>query len=353
MPGPSSTEPPPDRLATLAHAVKRWLVWLLLATYAAAAVAPGPAEWLRGLTPPEADGPAPIRFSLVMVGVLLFCGAVSAPPRKLRELSLRPLGVPIALAGAWLPPLLLVAFWGAAAPAWLAPPDAAALVVGLAVAGAMPVANSAVAWAHQSGGSLAWALGLVVLSICLCPWVTPLLLAAMGFALTEATAARADELVSRFSGVVFVVWVLGPTLLGFATRLALGGARADAAKNVLTLLSAAALLSLNYVNAALALPRVLAEPDWPLLATSFVAAGSLPLVCTLPASTLAALIGLGRPARIAWAYALGMKNTGLALGLVGTTLGDQPIAVLAILAVTITQHAVAGVVHWRAARRAA
>ncbi|MEQ8848056.1 bile acid:sodium symporter [Botrimarina sp.] len=351
---PPDSPPPrsPDPAAPLAHWVRRRLVWLLVATYVAAAVAPGPGVWLRGLAP-EAEGPAPIRFSLVLVGVLLFCGAASVDLGKLRELAQRPLGLLLALAGAWLPPVVVVAAWGWLAPLWLDPSAAAALVVGLALAGAMPVANSAVAWTHQSGGALAWALGLVVLSICLCPWATPVLLWAMGFALNEAMAARADELVSRFTGIVFVVWVLGPTLVGFATRRALGGERLDAARHVLALVSAAALLLLNYVNAAVSLPRVLAEPDWPLLATAVAAALSLPIACATPAARLATWAGLARAGRIAWVYSLGMKNTGLALGLIGATMGDQPVAVLAILAVTLMQHGVAGAAHALFARRPA
>jgi predicted Na+-dependent transporter len=196
-----------------------------------------------------------------------------------------------------------------------------------------------------------WALGLVVLSICLCPWVTPGLLGAVGVHLSGPSAIAADQVVGRFSGVVFVVWVLGPTLLGLAAGSAVGASRVGRWSPWLTLTSAGALLLLNYANAATALPQVFGDAGWPVLATALAAAASLPLVGTLSAWPLAMLAGVSRPGRLAWSYALGMKNTGLALGLAGAALGDRPVAVLVILAVTLLQHAVAGGVHALAARR--
>ncbi|MEO0530136.1 MAG: bile acid:sodium symporter [Planctomycetota bacterium] len=349
---PTASEPTESRAsapATVAGFVRDRLVWLLLATYALAAVVPAPGIWLQQLGVPDTDPGQPVstavRFSLVMVGVLLLCGALSVDVGKLRELIQRAGGLALALLGVAFPPVLVVAGWGIAATAWLTPTDATALAVGLALAGAMPVANSAVAWTHQSGGSLAWALGLVVLSICLCPWVAPGLLQVMGLTLSAADADQANLLVSRFTGAIFLVWVLGPTLIGLGIRTALGAATIRAARHVLTLVSAAALLLLNYANAATALPRVFAEPDWTLLGTTLIAAATLPIAGVAVARMLARLAGVSRHAALAWSYALGMKNTGLALGLAGATLGDRPIVVVTILAVTLTQHFVAGVVH--------
>lgn len=345
MPSPTPDNSPPPPGAPLAAWLRRWLVWLLLGSYVVAALLPAPGIWLSGLSAGES-----VSFSLVMVGVLLTAGAMAVNVRKLRELPRHPVALLTALAGVWAPPILVVGLWSILAPAWLSGPLAASLVVGLAFAGAMPVANSAVAWTHQSGGSLAWALGLVVLSICLCPWVTPLVLSLMGQTLAGDSAAEADVLVSRFSGAVFVVWVLVPTLLGLALHAALGARRIEKLTPGLTIVSAAALLLLNYANAATALPKVLAEPDWRLLATTLVAAVTLPVAGALVAWPLSLLGRVSRRGRLAWAYSLGMKNTGLALGLVGATLGDQPVAILAILAVTLMQHVVAGAVHAIAAR---
>ncbi len=345
MPSPTPDNSPPPPGASLAAWLRRWLVWLLLGSYVLAALVPAPGTWLTGLRSGEG-----VSFSLVMVGVLLLTGAMAVNVGKLRELPRHPVALLTALAGVWGPPVVVVALWSILAPACLPGPLAASLGVGMAFAGAMPVANSAVAWTHQSGGSLAWALGLVVLSICLCPWVTPLVLGLMGQTLAGASAAEADLLVSRFSGAVFVVWVLVPTLLGLGLHAALGGHRVERLAPRLTIASAAALLLLNYANAATALPNVLAEPDWRLLGTTLVAAVTLPVAGAAVAWPLSVLGRVSRRGRVAWAYSLGMKNTGLALGLVGATLGDQPVAILVILAVTLMQHVVAGAVHAIAAR---
>lgn len=352
-PAPTADRPQEAPLARLAAWVRRRLVWLLVACYGLAACAPeaGLALHRLGATD-DAGAIAPFRFSLVLVGVLLFCGAVSVDLPKLRELAQRPGQLAVALGLVWAPALLVIAAWNALAAGWLPSEQVTALALGLALAGAMPVANSAVAWTHQSGGSLVWALGLVVLSICLCPWVTPGVMRVMGLTLSPGDAAQAAQLVSRFTGAVFVCWVLGPTLLGFSTRAALGGDRIERGRTLLTLLSAAALLLLNYANAAKALPSLFKEPDWPLLVTTCLAAAALPIAGVTAAWGASRTLGIARPTRLAWAYALGMKNTGLALGLAGATLGDQPVAVLVILAVTLTQHLVAGVVHAVASRRA-
>lgn len=336
-PGPSAAS---QSAASAAAWISRRLAWVLLACYAAAALLPAPGVWLSDL-----GSGGPVRFSLAMVGVLLFCGAAGVELGRLRELPRRPGGLGLGLFGVWAPALAVVAVWSRLSDACLGPEVAAPITVGLALAAAMPVANSAVAWAHQSRGSLVWALGLVLLSITLCPWVTPALLRLAGIALSGAGASAADQALGRFGGVVFVVGVLAPTVLGLAVRAAVGARRSAVAAPWLAIASASALLLLNYANASTALPRVLDHSRWPVLALTLVAAATLPLAGTLCAWPLAVAARVGARGRVAWMYALGMKNTGLALGLAGATLGDRPLAVLAILAVTLLQHLVAAGVH--------
>lgn len=344
-------EPRPSPIVALADFVRRRLVWLLVGVYALAALLPGPGLALRELEfTAWSPGGTSARFSLWMVAVLLFSGAVSTDFRKLSELARRPGALGLALVGIWLPPLLLVAAWGAIA-AWWSPGEASAgVLLGIALAAAMPVANSAVGWTQQSGGSLVWALGLVVLSISLSPWVAPWLLWLMGLTLSTSDAQQVELLVARFSGAVFVVWVLAPTLLGFAVRSLVGEKRIEGAKPFLLLATAASLLLLNYANGAVALPRVVSEPNWPLLGATIAVALSLPVTGLLVGWCWAPLVGLPRRGRTAWAYALSMKNTGLALSLAdtafdGTALGGQSAAILVILVATLAQHGVASIAH--------
>jgi len=142
--------------------------------------------------------------------------------------------------------------------------------------------------------------------------------------------------------------VLAPTLLGLGVRALIGEARAERARAWTTLASAAALLLLNYANASTALPGVFRQPDGALLVAAVAAAASLPLAGLACAEPLARVCGLSAAGRSAWCYALTMKNTGLALAVAGETSDNQPIAILVILATTLTQRAVAAVSHaWR------
>ena len=149
----------------------------------------------------------------------------------------------LALLGVWGPPIAVVTLCNALTPWWLQPADALGLGVGLALAGAMPVANSAVAWTQQSSrhskskrtteSGLAWTIGLVVLTITISPWVTPEMLWLSGLSLSAADAAADDELVAQFTGGVFVFWVLGPTLFGFVVRWIAGADRVSSWRPVL------------------------------------------------------------------------------------------------------------------------
>ncbi len=141
----------------------------------------------------------------------------------------------------------------------------------------MPVANSSVGWAQNSNANLALSLGLVVLSISLSPWTTPQLLGLLGLSLSPAERMLCQELVSRFSGTFFIVWVILPTLAGFACRHLIRPHRVEHWPSLDRVRRAAALLVLNYVNAALALPKVFDKTP-ALLATTAVLAFALSLV---------------------------------------------------------------------------
>ncbi|TWT43438.1 hypothetical protein [Botrimarina hoheduenensis] len=337
-------------VATLSGIVRRWLLVLLLGTYAAAAFAPGPGLLLRDASFGVGSGGEAARFSLWMVAVLLLCGGAMSDASRVRELGSRPFALLLALLGSWVVPLVVAIVTVPILLACLPSDQAVSIGLGLALAAAMPVANSAVAWTHQSDGAIPWSLGLVIISIGLCPWVAPLLLSFMGLTLSAAQSAAAEAVVVRSSGVMFMVWVLGPTALGLVVGGLLGPAGRRAAGPWLALASALALLLLNYANAAAALPQLLSEARPQPIFAAAGAALALPLSGAVAGWGLAPWGKVSHQVRIAWAYSLGMKNTGLALGLAGALLGDAPLAVLVILLVTLTQHAVAGGVHAVASR---
>ena len=59
---------------------------------------------------------------------------------------------------------------------WSMAQSTAGLLVGLALVASMPVANSSVGWTQLVRGNLALSLALVLVTIFLCPWVTPWML---------------------------------------------------------------------------------------------------------------------------------------------------------------------------------
>ncbi|MGL4513731.1 MAG: bile acid:sodium symporter [Lacipirellulaceae bacterium] len=329
------------------------LFWLLLGAYALGLALPGPGLALREWQwrPLGAESVAPVRFSLAMVAVILFCGAVGASGGT-RDFFRRPGAIATALAGVWLPPLLLAATWSVVVARSGLANGWGDVGLGLALVAAMPVANSAVGWTQQSRGSLPWALGLVVLSIAVTPWLAPLSLAALGAGLSPADPDAARAVVERFTGWVFVAWVLAPTACGLVVRWLLGRQRAASLRTPLVVASAGCIVLLNYANASAALPRIVDQGAWGQALAALAAATLLPVVGAVCGWRLAAAMALPRHACVAWSYALGMKNTGLALGLLDAAAGDYPGAVLVILLSTLTQHAVAAATHGLTTRAA-
>jgi bile acid:Na+ symporter, BASS family len=225
----------------------------------------------------------------------------------------------------------------------------AGLLVGLALVATMPVANSSVGWTQNAAGNLGLGLALVVLSIVLSPWVTPNLLSLLGMSLSESERADCEALVHTFSGKFFIVWVILPTAAGLVCRYLFTPRRTAAVAGWFVLASAAALLLLNYVNAALALPEIHETPISLLLATA-VLATALSVVGLVFGWLLAWLIRVKPPTRAALMFGLSMKHTGLALILAGAVLADQPLAILMIVLATFIQHLLAAILQWWLAR---
>jgi BASS family bile acid:Na+ symporter len=220
------------------------------------------------------------------------------------------------------------------------------MLAGLALVATMPVANSSVAWTQNTDGNLALSLALVVLSIALSPLLTPRLLSLVSTSLPPGDEAFCRQLVDRFSGAFFIGWVVVPTAAGIACRFLFTPQRVSLVADWLALASAAALLVLNYVNSALALPKISGSPA-PLLVTTAALAAALGVVGLVLGWLIARWLRLSQPIRNALLFGLSMKHTGLALVLSGVVLADQPLAILIIVLATLTQHLLAAVVQWR------
>jgi bile acid:Na+ symporter, BASS family len=327
-----------------AEFVRRHFLWLLVACYILAVALPAPGIALRSW---EWRAPAFAKVSLaslLLLAVMLFIAALFTELNQLRIVSRHPFVLLSALVAVWLAPALLVFTADWIMPSTVGGQSTAGLIIGFALVASMPVANSSIGWTQSAGGNLGLGLALVVVSIVLCPWITPNLLRFFGKSLAES-AQDCEALVNQFSGVFFIIWVILPTAAGLACRYLVAPERLETARPWLTLASAAALLVLNYINSVLALPKAYHSTPGLLLTTAILAV-ALGIMGIVLGALIAWLLRLRPETRTALMFGLSMKHTGLALILASVVLGDQPLAIFMIVLATIMQHLLAGVVQW-------
>jgi BASS family bile acid:Na+ symporter len=330
----------------LARFVKRHFLWLLVGCYAVAMLWPKPGLAMRRSQWSPEDWPSvQLSLPILLLALMLFSAALLTDLPQIRSVLQQPVLLCIGLAAVWLGPALLVWAAGYFIPLLVSGPETTGLLVGLALVAAMPVANSSVGWTQNADGNLALGLALVVLSISLSPLVTPTLLSVFGMSLSPEEKAYCEALVNRFSGLFFIIWVVLPTVAGVTCRFVIGPERVERVASALTLASAAALLVLNYINYALALPK-LVDSHATVLAITAVLAAALSVVGLLLAWFIARVLKFDRPTRNGLLFGLSMKHTGLALILADAVLANQPLAILIIVLATFLQHLLAGVVHW-------
>src|SRR5262249_8179969 len=157
---------------------------LLVAAYAAAALAPGPGLWVRnvGFGAVGALGEtAAVSLPSVMLALLLFNAGLGVRPDHLRRLARNPLILAAGLLANLSVPLLFPLGASQTLRVWHNPDEVQCILVGLALIASMPVAGSSTAWSQNADGDLVLSLGLVLLSTCLSPLTTPAVLHAAGW----------------------------------------------------------------------------------------------------------------------------------------------------------------------------
>lgn len=340
------------RLSHVSEAVRRFLPLLLTACYLVAFLVPWPGQSLHAWSlPDELPNVLRPRVSHLLVALLLFLAALGVEVHRLAAVVRQPGLLLAALAMAWLAPaaVVLVAWW--LLPLVVHEAAALTLILGFALVAAMPVANSAAAWTQQSRGELPWALALVVLSIIVCPWMIPLVLQLLGLSFSADQRDALEQLTSSFTGVEFVVWVLLPTGCGILVRRLVGPERVVYHRQGVLLWSASALLMLNYVNASVALPRMQSELTLGWLTVCVATAVVLCLAGYAAAQLLGRWFVASSGTVLALGYSLSMKNTGLALALASDVLAEQPLLLLPVFIMTLTQHLFASALHRTAVHR--
>lgn len=338
---PSDRSIDAEPLAKAAAWMQRNLLWLLVACYLLAGVLPGPGLAIRHLS-----FTSQITAPMLLLALLLFCAAVVVQGSQIRHLMQQPGILLLGLIAVWIVPGLFVSALGQVMPKILDEQATVGMMVGLALVAAMPVANSSVAWCQNAQGNVAIGLGLIVLTIVLSPVAAPQMLQWMGLALSDQETAQCERLVTRFSGMFFIIWVILPSLAGMVVHRLAGSARIVRARPGIRIVSAITLLALNYSNASLAMPRIFNGESPSTLLSSALLAAALSALGVASASVLSLLLRLGRTTRISLVFGFSMKHTGLALVLAGEVLQNEPRAILMIVLATLLQHIVAGTVDW-------
>jgi bile acid:Na+ symporter, BASS family len=324
--------------------LSRYFIFLLLAAYGLAAIFPSFGNWVRSGPISEASGSGePPSPSLIMLALLLFNAGLGLGREQITPLLRRPL-VPIVALGITLciPVGLLLTlflFLPIAAPGELG--DLNAILVGLTLVAAMPIANASAAWTQNADANMAVSLGLVCSSTFLAPVTAPLVLPFLAGFLAPGHQEALNHLANSFGGSFVFLWVILPTTLGIVVRAWMGPSRTQAAAPYVRSANAINLLALNYTHASAFLPRFFSESQFRLLAETLAAA----LLYCISTSAIGWMTGrllkAEPPERIAVMFAVGMKNNGVALVLASLFMADYPTSSLTIVFCTLCQHLVA------------
>jgi BASS family bile acid:Na+ symporter len=326
-------------LVAFAH---RNLLWLLILAYALAALVPGPGLWLRSVDLSAGSGLSGVSLPAALLGFLLFNAGLGTQADRLQQLLRRPALLLFGVLATILLPVVFVLATAGTMHFWHNPREVQEILVGLALIASMPVAGSATAWAQHADGDLALSVGLVVLSTCLSPLTTPLALHAVGWMAAGTYAAALHELAAGGIGGFLGLYVLGPSLGGIAVRLAAGEQRLGVWCPQLKLASSAVLLVVCYANAAVALPKVIRDPDWDYLAVMLLIVAAMCMAGFAAGGALGAAVGADRPRRASLMFGLGMTNNGTGLVIAAGTLGHIPSVLLPIIFYNLVQHVIAG-----------
>jgi BASS family bile acid:Na+ symporter len=208
----------------------------------------------------------------------------------------------------------------------------------------MPIAGASTAWAQNADGSLVLSLGLVLLTTLLSPLTTPLILHGVGMLTTGDYSEDLHELASGEVASFLGAWVILPSMLGLGCRAFLGDLRFSRLSPYVKILNFLVIVLLNYTNATLVLPRVVAAPDADFLAIVAVVVGLLCIVGFGGGLLISLMVRASRPDTASLMFALGMNNNGSGLVLASVALGDHPQVMLPIILYNLMQHLCASMV---------
>jgi len=326
---------------SLVRFVHDQFLWLLIGSYAVAAILPGFGVWIRNVCFGKIAllrEQTAITLPMVMLAFLLLNAGLGIKTGRLRALLRRPLALFAGLAVNFLAPIAFILGVTQVMRVWHNPDEVHNILVGLALVASMPVAGSSTAWSQNANGDLALSLGLVLFSTFLSPLTTPVALHSVALMTSGGYAGALHELAHSGTGVFLTVCVLVPSLTGIVGHGVIGEARLAKAKPLLKLSNGMILLLLNYSNAAVSLPETAADPDWDFLAVTLGIVIGLCAFLFASGWLIARLLKADYARQASLMFGLGMNNNGTGLVLGSMALGDHPRVLLPIIFYNLVQH---------------
>jgi BASS family bile acid:Na+ symporter len=329
------------------HFVHQNFLWLLVGSYAAAAVLPAPGLFLRNVSLGEYDLPQEdtvVTLPMAMLALLLFNAGLGVRIAELRHLLRSPAALLAGLVANLAIPIAFIFLVTLGMRAWHNADEVQNILVGLALIASMPIAGSSTAWAQNANGDLALSLGMVLLSTVLSPATTPAALHAVGLMAQGDYASTLHDMAGYGTGAFLLLCVLLPSGLGILVHGAVGPNRVAPVKPALQLINSLNLLLLNYSNAAVSLPQAVRDPDWDFLTVTLTIVVALCALAFASGWLLARLLKTDPTQRAALMFGLGMNNNGTGLVLASMTMATHPAVMLPIIFYNLVQHLAAGVV---------
>lgn len=331
----------------LSEIVRKHFVWLLVGAYACAAMVPRPGLWIRHLSITEivfGEERVSLSASTLMLALLLLNAGLGARRISWSRLKESTSILYAGVAGNVLVPVVFIFLVSYALHWWHDPDETQNILVGLALVASMPIAGSSTAWSQNSDGDLTISLGLVILSTLVSPLTTPLILRSISFAAAGQYSQDLRDLAHGGTKLFLLLFVLFPSVVGLIISSAVPASRASSLAQWIKLINLLVLLLLNYSNAAVALPQIVANPDFDFIS---VVLSVVTILCVIGFGAgwlTARLLNVNRPRRIALMFGLGMNNNGTGLVLASLSLTQYPRVMLPIILYNLVQHLVAACV---------
>jgi bile acid:Na+ symporter, BASS family len=336
------------KITTLAHWLHHHFFKLLIAVHLLGLFVPTLGQQMRAVSFGKLywfDGSfLEMTLPVVMLSLLLFNAGIAIKASELLQLFKKPLMLGLGLLANLLIPLVFGWALSTIGIFWPNHGEIQNLLVGLALVGAMPIAGSSTAWSQNASGNVALSLGLVVLSTLLSPITTPWIFHAFGWITTGDYSTDLHEIAQAGVSAFLAFSVVLPSVLGITTRLCLKDVQVETIRPSLKVVNSINLLWLIYSNAAVALPKAFASPDWDFLALIIAVTVTLCVVAFGSGWVLSKLTKADPAERTALMFGLGMNNNGTGLVLSSLALADHPLVMLPIIFYNLAQQVMAGIV---------